>query len=337
MKISRWVTQTTCVCAIAMLTACGTGATSAPVYSTGSALARLLGLRATAVTATPRGRSWMARRATAVDLLYVSDSAKSEVDVYSYPVGATEGKITGLKSPAGECVDKSGDVWIADTAESKIVEYAHGGSTPISTLSESTQYPVDCSVDPTTGNLAVSNTETTSEGQGSVAIYAHATGSPQLYSDTQLYYPFFLGYDDEGNLFVDGEQVEGAFQFAELPAGSSTLQNIALSKSIELAGGVLWDGKYVTVGDEVAGVIYQTGGASGEILGTTQLTGAKNLVQYWIPKLGGGGKNPQGTKVIGPNLNGGSVMFWNYPAGGTATKTLKQLDAPFGTAVSKGT
>lgn len=320
--------------AVAFLAGCGTG--SQPALGPARPLARLLGPYEANTARSDRSRSWVAPNAASHELLYVSDMARNRVVVYSFPYGKVVGVLTGLHSPAGECVDNAQHVWITEPYESRIVEYAHGGTKRIAKLVDTEQYPVDCSVDPITGNLAVANTESGYLGQGSIAIYAGASGAPKLHLYSKLYYPFFLGYDDSGNLFVDGETHDGAFVFGEVPEGSGTFEKIALHKAFELAGGVFWDGAHVAVGDEVAGVIYQTTGAGGRIVGTTQLSAAQNVAQFWIPLAGRGKENQQGTRIVGPNLNGASVMFWNYPSGGTATRTLVGLDAPFGTAVSKG-
>ena len=40
------------------------------------------------------------------------------------------GVLTDFDLPWGECVDESGDVYIADFDGRKVVEYAHGGTKP---------------------------------------------------------------------------------------------------------------------------------------------------------------------------------------------------------------
>ena len=87
--------------------------------------------------------------------------------------------ITGLSGPDGICSDKKGDIWVANNLAADVVEYKHGGTSPKATLSDPNVYPVGCSVDPMTGNLAVTNIFTTSGGQGSVAVYAGAAGRPR--------------------------------------------------------------------------------------------------------------------------------------------------------------
>jgi hypothetical protein len=319
--------------AVAMLPGCGSG--SQPNLAATGPLARLFGPYAANVMRGDRARSWFAHAAVAQALLYVSDPQANRVVVYSFPYGKVVGELRGLDSPAGECIDNDQNVWISETYASRLVEYAHGGTKRIAKLADTEQYPLDCSIDPLTGNLAVANAENSNGGQGSIAIYTGASGTPKLYSFSKLYYPFFLGYDDASNLFVDGQGPDGGFVFGELPAGKRTFTKISLHKAFELAGGVLWDGSYVTVGDEGAGVVYQTSGAGGQIVGTTHLSGAQNVPQFWIPKLGDGSVKQQGSKIVGPNLNGANVMFWRYPSGGAATRTLDGPDAPFGAAVSK--
>jgi hypothetical protein len=48
-------------------------------------------------------------------------------------------------------------VFITDTSTSQILEFAHGGTTPINTLSDYDYQPVSCAVDPKSGNLAVTS------------------------------------------------------------------------------------------------------------------------------------------------------------------------------------
>ena len=114
--------------------------------------------------------------------------------------------MTGLYSgPDGECSDKVGNVFITIQGE-KIVEYAHGGTKPIATLNDPGYYPNACSVDPTTGDLAVANVSGPTKHRGSLAVYKHARGAPKFFVDPdyefQTYY--FCGYDPMGNVFVDG-------------------------------------------------------------------------------------------------------------------------------------
>jgi hypothetical protein len=271
-------------------------------------------------------RSWMKPAAKKSDLLYLDDQT-GDVYVYSYPKGELMGTLTGLPDPQGECVDKKGDVFFTSFAGQQIVEYAHGGTSPINTLSNPGQYMEGCSVDTKTGDLAAIDFEpSTGGGGGSVAIFAHASGSPTVLTDPNLHLGYQIGYDNKGNIFVDGVDSSNNFEFAELPKGSSSFTEITLGGvSITTPGGVQWDGKYVTVGDAKSGAIYQTDGAGGNVEGTTSLSDSDGIFQYFI-----GGK-----KVIGPNAYSGNAGIWKYPKGGSPTMTITGISDPFGAAISK--
>jgi hypothetical protein len=275
------------------------------------------------------------------DLLYVSNIASNTVSVYSYPEGKRVGTLTtDLASPDGICVDNKNHIWVANNSPTgsnpyALVEYKHGGKTPIATLSGIVT-AIGCSVDPTTGNLAVTSYGTGSSGGGSVSIFAHAKGTPKVYTDSQIPHFNFCGYDPKGNLYADGtDAAQTVFRFAELPKGKKTFTNITLKGgTIYYPGMVQWDGKYVAVGDQMAGgasyvdAIYQTTGAGGKIAHETPLDsgGLEEIIGFWI----------QGSTVIGPNVAPNNVGFYKYPAGGKPTNTLKKgFDRPQGSAISE--
>ncbi len=267
--------------------------------------------------------SWIAPEAKKKLLLYVSSVLSNDVYVYSYADQKLVGTLTGFEEPYGLCADKTGNVWIVDDGHQQIVEYKHGGASPIATLSDPGEYPEGCSVDPTTGNLAVTNFYSTS-GNGSLSIYAHASGEPTTYSDPSIANFRFCGYDNRGNLFADGANNSSEFAFAELPKGGSGLTNITLQQNIEWPGGVQWDGKYVAVGDTDAGIIYRTNGAGGKVKGSTSLGGSNYVNQFWIA----------GKTVVAPSQDGSDVGLYTYPAGGAPSKTIS-VEEPFGAALSK--
>lgn len=275
--------------------------------------------------------SWISPAAGRRDLLYVSSVLTDDVYVYTFPGGNLSGTLTGFQLPYGLCSDKKGNVWIVNDRAAAIVAYAHGGTSPIATLSDPGVYPYGCSVDPTTGNLAVTNAYTTGSGAGSVSIYTDAKGTPKTYEDPAIFYFRFCGYDDEGNLFVDGwNQAETQVEFAELHRGKIKFKSIALNESIENPGGVQWDGKYIAVGDVDKSLIYQISGD--RVVGTTALTGANFVNQFWVTR--GTKDHPQGVKVAAPSQDGGAVGIYAYPAGGAPTKTI-DVSEPFGATISK--
>ncbi len=272
--------------------------------------------------------SWIASDAPTRDLLYVSTCCY--VSVYSYPQGEPKGKLKGFSIAAGECVDQKGNVFITDEGAARVFEYAHGGAKRIRTYSVGGG-PEGCAVDPTTGNLAVA---TLGPGEyARVSVFKNARGNPMTYKDPAFQEYFFPGYDDKGNLLVQGMSQPGTGHtvFAELPKGGSKLKTITLNESIGWPGGVQWDGKYWAVGDQAAPVIRQftIKGSQGMEVGTTAMgSGADDVTQSFI----------QGRTLIVPNVIRGmraDVLFYKYPAGGDATKKITRgLDAADGAAVS---
>ena len=263
-------------------------------------------------------------------LVYVSSVLTNDVYVYSLASQQLVGTLTGFSTPFGLCSDKSGDVWIANDGASELVEYAHGGTQPIATLADAGYYPEGCAVDPATGNLAVTNFSSKT-GNGDVAIYAGAKGSPQNYSDPQIVNYRFCGYDDKGNLFVDGAKAGSAFALAELPKGSSSFTDITLAQTIEWPGGVQWDGKYIAVGDTDTTTIYRVT-AKGAVKGSAKLSGANYVDEFWI--VGSAKKKRASAGVVVPSQDGGSLGFYKYPAGGSPLWSIS-VSEPFGATVSE--
>ncbi len=263
-------------------------------------------------------------------LLYVGDSGTGYVLFYSYPrakvlgrLRRSSGRVKTFSAP-GECVDSAGELFVSDSFDHAIFKYSHGGSRPIAKLEDPGEDPSSCSVDPTTGDLAVANFENASAGPGSVSIYKRGAGRATTYSDPSFLYYFFCGYDASGNLFLDGKSQSQPFLFAELPKGNSTFVNIELNRQIQIPGDVQWDGTYVAVGDQGTNTIYQTDGSGGKVIGATVLKGASDVVGFAI----------EGSRVIGADYVGRYVGFWPYPSGGTATKIITGLSSPESVAVS---
>jgi hypothetical protein len=269
-----------------------------------------------------RSGSWMAKDATNSDLLYATNV--STVTVYSYPHGRHVGTLKGFYRPLGECADKGGDVFIADG--DAIFEYAHGGTKPIQTLTLAGYLAESCASDPKTGNLAA--TFDYGDSKGYVAVYQNAAGTPTLYGDGKML-PVWCGYDDAGNLYADGPTRDSfSFRLAELPEGSSRMETITLDQSIGFPGAVQWDGKYLAVADPNINTIYRfaVSGSTGTLMGAVSLGNAQSVYEFWI----------DGKRVIGADDLPNTVWYWNYPAGGSPTKSItKDVFHPVGVTISK--
>jgi hypothetical protein len=300
--------------AAAILVGCGSVSQLplGPSGTTGSNLQSVNGLRAFGKNGLPnrdRSRSWMSPD-TKGPLLYVSDRGTDEVYAYSYKRKVLVGTLTGFDSPDGLCVDTAGDVFITEFGAQDILEYAHGGTTPIATLSDAGEKPMGCSIDPTTGNLAVTNFQNTSRVSGNVAVYVAASGTPTVYSDPSIYNYMYCVYDTKGNLYVDGKTYNGLDAFAELPINGSALTDITLGATINYAEDIGWANDELVVGNT-----YQNNqifwfkmkkGHGTQVGYPAGLTHGYGILQFWIR-----GKVLIGALPFYPN-----VSFWNYPEGG---------------------
>jgi hypothetical protein len=264
-------------------------------------------------------------------LIYVAGTYPNSVSVYSWH-GELVKTLKLSYSPRGLCTDTHGNLYVADAVQSRIVEYASDGNHPIGNLKDPGQKPVACAVDPKTGNLAVTNYQTTSSGSGSVAIYLKAEGKPKFYSNPTLTTADSCGYDNKSNLFVDGDAGQpfpGNVWFGELAAGQSSLLQIKVNGKIKEPGQVQWVDPYVTIGALYFSTIYRltVSGTTARVEGRTKLKKAE-VVDSWI----------QGTKVIGGTIIftsvPGKVEVWNHPAGGKPIKAFG--NAQFTNAVTVG-
>ena len=314
----------------ALLAACGSGsqiAPSGPVQNARQLNGQSVGRASTLIVQggrlpahTDHRKSWMSPEAKNDKLLYISDVATNDVNVYSYPQGAMVGQLTGFNEPQGECVSDVGNVYITNTLDSDILEYAHGGTTPINTFSDPGQYPVGCSISKYLGKLAVANIMSVSAGPGSISTYGYHPGT---FYDPSLYRMEFLGYDKKAPLFVAGTNAKGAFRYAKMEVLGHFLA-VNLKDSITAPAGIQFSGRRtdMAVGDST-GTIYLARGPN--ILGTTTVNDTCSLGQFFITK----------SKVIVPEACNGSVGIYPYPAGGSPMKIITEgLSEPVGAALS---
>jgi hypothetical protein len=251
--------------------------------------------------------------------------------------------VTGFATPTGECTDQTGDVFITDSTLEEIVEYGHGGSTPINVISDAGYQPYACSVDPTSGKLAVANYLDAKGDAGNVAIYKTFNSKPQYYNPfLEGYGPLTCAYDDNGNLLIATEYSVGSYEYAALSRLKRyyhrfvrvDMPYIKKERPYEYITNVQWDGKYWAITS--AGNIsrFTITNLIDRYEGTTTLSANENGPgQVWISNATGD-LSEQGTQVVAAESSG-AVLYWKYPAGGSAFASISDyLDAPYGVAVS---
>jgi hypothetical protein len=281
-------------------------------------------------------RSWMASEAKNENLLYVTNVPQNSVTVYGLSNHKLVGTLTGINGPYGICSDTSGNVWVVGWGNDTLVEYAHAGTKPIRTLSVPNTDLYDCAVDPTTGNLAVTNWGANNWYQGNVLVFSPGSTQPQAYSAEGVWFYYGCSYDDKGDLFVDGwdAYLNGYVTLGELPKNGQALKKIWMIPTFQppLIGDMKWDGKYVAVVDWESIAEYSVSGSYAHLKGYAPMTLHWPIGMFWIVTDRSGGK-----QVIAPDTAGKpyAVQYWKYPAAGRPTATITdRLDSPFAVTTS---
>jgi hypothetical protein len=285
----------------------------------------------------PLDKALLAHRAgSQTDLIYAG--VKHKAIVFTYPGGTFEGTFTTPFLIQAMCSDAQGDVFVTAVVQSKssagtgyVYEYAHGAKSPTSTLDvPAHEIPVNCSSDPTTGNLAVTSYDVRNFAP-LVEIYTGGSGKAKLYHSEELGANPQPAYDASGNLFV----ISGGNVAALLPNGKQELEKIRLNETIGNVAHAQWDGKYFALqsysatkhnGENVFVHYFrvQVSGTTGTIAGISRFVNwrQKNAGQSWL----------DGNTLVATPTN--SITFWKYPAGGKAFKVLHPSDPSQAVTVS---
>ncbi len=267
----------------------------------------------------PRIGSSQQRTYSNQDLLYIT-TLGNVAYVLSYPEGSVLGSIKFKTNLSNLCVDAASNVYFvfSNQTESTIVEYAHGGSQPIQTFLDSRGSANSCSVDPTSGNLAVTNFDDGKGGSGSVVVYQNVSEQPQVYTNSHVPKVVSGAYDDGGNLLVDGN-----INFAILAKNSSELSDVTFQHLPKDPGTIVWDGSYFAVGNQFVSKRHwrttisrlQIQGSIGTVASKVKLLGKK--IKF--------GTVYNGVALAAMGTKQKQLGFWNYPAGGNTTKVVTGL------------
>lgn len=291
-----------------------------------------------------RRASWISPDAKkAPRLLFVSDDSTDDVYIFTMPAMALKGTLTGFAQPQGMCTDGSGNVWIANSGTSQVLQYSRTG-TRLRAIGIAEMLPVGCAVNKTNGDLAVTNLVSTIGGSGNVEIFppGSSSGTPLENPDQNSYY--FPAYDPAGNLYVDGFTSYNVPIFSKCAAGSGSCSTLSLSGgTIFFPGGLNWDRIHnqLLAGDqscnsEASSCLYAMtiSGSAATIVGSTPLSdydgGACDVDQGTLA--------PLSKYFAGPCISKGSASSaaarWPYFTGGKPTNYTTTPAFPLGTAIS---
>lgn len=303
--------------------------------------------------------SWMLQveAKKAQRLIYVADDATSDVYVLSYPKGNLVGTLTGFSEPGGLCVDKAGDVYVADYGASQIDEYAHGGTKRLRRIADTGYRPNGCAIDKGTGDLAVMNScgaagydDCEYEVAGNVAIYKSATGKPTYYTDPSgaIFY-FGQGVYVAGQLYCDGMASDAVSNkpVSYLARWASGAMRVMRNNfRFYTPGSMQWDGTDLAVGDGD----YE--GAQQSVIYRVAIDANDATLVQTIPLMaygssGGGalvvapGESLANHLVIPSYYDGsspyGTVNLLSYPAGEHKRTITSPMHEPVAVAVSPAT
>jgi hypothetical protein len=302
-----------------------------------AALAACAGLPPGTSPVAPLHKALLARSAgSQTDLIYTG--VKHRAIVFTYPGGTFEDTFRTPYLIQAMCSDAKGDVFVTAVVRSEsgartgyVYEYAHGAKSPAATLDVPPhEIPVNCSSDPTTGNLAVTSYDVRNFAP-LVEVYTGGSGEAKLYHSAELGANPQPAYDASGNLFV----MSGGNLAALLPEGKQELEKIKLNGTIGNVAHAQWDGKYFALqsyaatkhnGENVFVHYFrvQISGTTGTIAGISRFANwrQKNAGQSWI----------EGNALVA--TPGYSLTFWKYPAGGEAFKVLHPSDPSQAVTVS---
>lgn len=203
--------------AVLVLTACSGSAT--PSAPSTAALTNIPAPLASPAYAAPRGpkkHGSLSRDAASQRLVYVADG--DEVLIFPDKRNAAPvGELTsGISSAYGICLDRNGNIYVADQYDNQVVEFPPGSTEPSQTYSQDLARPLYPAVD-SHGNLWVTNAD-----NGTVVEYAAGYTTATQVLQTPGVEADGLDFDLQGNLYVAYRtSSRGTGSIEEFPYGSS--------------------------------------------------------------------------------------------------------------------
>ncbi len=184
--------------------------------------------------------------------LYVSSYKLDYVAIYCTK-GTNQapiGKITdGIDGPEGAAVDAKGNLYVTNTSNNTVTEYAPGGTKPSFTYSADLNYPAGVAVD------GQQNVYVTNLTPGSLVVFAQGSNTPSE-DLTGLMYPIDVALDASGDAYVTVYTAGyGNGNVIRYKAGSTKAKNLGIVT--DAPGGITLDksGDIVTADQRLPGVL----------------------------------------------------------------------------------
>jgi hypothetical protein len=336
LRVSSLVKGAGALAALALVCACSGGPAAVP-SSSSFAGANVSGVAlATGLTSALRPNTGHQYRSILPSAIpnskyyeYVFNEYGTYAGIFDYPKSTKEiGQIAGLGGQG--CTNVlygygKGIFWNVGGPDA-ITEFKVPNK-PIKTLSVNYSFATSCAMN-TSGDLAVGIYGFSSTKGGELVVFKNASGKGKAYA-TALDEEFFDGYDPNGNLFADGfTGNRSGWALVELPKGSKKAVTIKTSNAPVFPGSVQWDGKYVTVFDQLENATYQytISGTTATLKNTITYTGMSDCAQTWIAT---------GLMYCADAGNDAAEVF-NYPKGGAPIAVLTgDFDGPLGVTAAQ--
>ena len=267
--------------------------------------------------------------------IIVSDASDNVVDIFNTR-GKQTAQLTGFSQPQGLALDAAGDLYVADTNNSRIQVYAAGFKGTPTTINDSGESPVSVAVDGN-GNVGVANILATGSGSGSVSFFNKAGTLLTTLSNANFAKVFFDAFDDKGNLYIDGTNASGAFVAGEVVGGVSgnAISILTTGNSVGFPGGIAISSKGKIAIDDQENVAIFTydapvNGSLGTPIATTPLTGAGDPIgiaftrtdkRIWVADAARQ-MSPASAHVKPDKVLVSSADKYRYPKGGGSTKDI---------------
>jgi hypothetical protein len=266
--------------------------------------------------------------------IIVSDASDNVVDIFN-AAGKQTAQLTGFSQPQGLALDTAGNLYVADTGNSRIQVYAAGFKGTPTTINDPGQSPASVAID-SKGNLGVTNILTTTSGPGSVSFFNKGGTLLMTLSNVDFAKVIFDAFDDKGNLYIDGTNSSGAFVAGEVVGGVSgnSISILATGNSVGYPGGIAISSKgKIAVDDQENVTIFTYNapvkGSLGMPIATTPLTGAGDPISFaftrtnkriWVADAASPDSAASAPRP--PKVLVSSADKYRYPKGGASTKDI---------------